>query len=395
MGREEPGELHPLDLQARVEIDLEATVNGLLGRTNGVRRTSHIALDAPTRRGIDLIGCDDLVHQADSQGFLGRDEAPAEDHVLGPGRTDQPGQSLGATHARDNAQRDLRLAELGVVGGDPEVAGQAELAAATERVAGDGGHGGLGNPGDRDEGGLKGRGAVDHVRVGHGLHLLDVSACRKDLLAAAANEATVRKDVSAVIIYGGEAILNLEVERVHGGAVQTDGADATLDLELNDLTHDCSVSVVSPCARPMIVSCHKWTADSTSCVVTTSSPLMSVSGPTTCSPVTTRVSFAMPALTTLRRRVSSLQAMSRVRASCGTSSPICHCPNTRMTVKSPSMQRTNSCWSCTVKATSPSSGMLGPNPSSIRASSTRPRRGCSLGGGGKLGSEVGSVMCIR
>src|SRR5665647_1545397 len=394
-GREDAGELHPLDLQAGIEIDVEAPVDGLLGRADGVCRAAHVALHAPTRRGIDLLRRDNLVHQTDRQGFFSRHEAPGEDDVLGPGRTDQPRQPLGATGARNDAEQHLRLTELGVLARNPEVTGEGELTAGTERVTGDGGHGGLGDPGDRDEGGLQRRGTVDHVRVGHGLHLLDVSACRKDLLAAVDDD---RGDVlthGGFVGRGGEAILNLEVERVHGGAVQTDGADATLDLELNDLTHDCSVSVVSPCARPIIVSCHKWTADSTSCVVTTSSPLMSVSGPTTCSPVTTRVSFAMPALTTLRRRVSSLQAMSRVRASCGTSSPICHCPNTRMTVKSPSMQRTNSCWSCTVKATSPSSSMLGPNPSSIRASSTRPRRGCSLGGGGKLGSEVGSVMCIR
>src|SRR5665647_526460 len=310
MGREEPGELHPLDLQARVEIDLEATVNGLLGRTNGVRRTSHIALDAPTRRGIDLIGCDDLVHQTDSQGFLGRDEAPAEDHVLGPGRTDQPGQSLGATHARDDAERDLGLAELGVVGGDPEVTGQAELAAATERVAGDGGHGGLGNPGDRDEGGLKRRRAVDHVRVGHGLHLLDVSASREDLLAAVDDD---RGDVAprrGLERGGVQAILDLKVQRVHGWSVQTDGADATLDLEPDQLAHNDSVPAPSSCVGPMIVSCQRWTADRTSWVVTTSSALMSVSGATTCSPVTTRVPFAIPALTTLRRRVSSLQAWS-------------------------------------------------------------------------------------
>src|SRR5665811_1709823 len=232
--------------------------------------------------------------------------------------------------------------ELCVVGGDPEVTGQGKLAAGAERVAGDGGHGGLGDPGDRDEGGLQRRGAVDHVRVRHELHLFDVRTGGEDLFAAVDDD---RGDVLAhggFVRGGGEAILNIEVERVHGRALQTDGADPTLDLELNDLTHDCSVSVVSPCARPMIVSCHKWTADSTSCVVTTSRPLMSVSGPTTCSPVTTRVSFAIPALTTLRRRVSSLQAMSLVRASWGTSSPICHCPNTRMTVNSPSMQRTNS-----------------------------------------------------
>src|SRR5665811_695036 len=64
-GREDTDKLHPLDLQTRLEIDLEAAVDGLLGRTDGVCRTAHVTLDAPACRGVHLVGCDDLVHQTD------------------------------------------------------------------------------------------------------------------------------------------------------------------------------------------------------------------------------------------------------------------------------------------------------------------------------------------
>src|ERR1035437_9393552 len=278
---------------------------------------------------------------------------------------------------------------------DRKIAGQGELTAGTQRLAGDRGHSGLGDPSDRGERGLQGHRPVNHVCVGHGLHLLDVSAGREDLLPAIDDD---RPDVAPRGGFergGVQAILDLEVQRVHRWSFQMDGADAALDLEPDELAHGCSVPTPWSCVLPMTVWCHIWTADRTSSVVTTSSSLTSVSGAMTCSPVTTRVPSAIPALTTFRRRVSSLQAWSWLRASCGTSSPTCHCPKTRMTVKSPSMQRTNICWSWTVKATSPSWSMLGSKPSSIKASSTRPRRGCSLVGGGKFGSEVGSVMCLR
>ena len=71
---------------------------------------------------------------------------------LGP---DQPGQPLGAAGARDDAEQDLRLAEGRVVGGDPDVGAQRELAAAAERVAGHRGDDRLGDAGDRDVAGLQ------------------------------------------------------------------------------------------------------------------------------------------------------------------------------------------------------------------------------------------------
>ena len=64
-----------------------------------------------------------------------RDLPAGEDDVLGARRTDQARQPLRAAAAGDDAEQDLGLAELGVVGGDAEVARERELAPAAERVA--------------------------------------------------------------------------------------------------------------------------------------------------------------------------------------------------------------------------------------------------------------------
>ena len=76
---------------------------------------------------------------------------PVKMMSLAFGRPDQPGQPLGAAGAGDDAEQDLGLAELRVVGRDPDVGAQRELAAAAERVAGDGGDDGLGDPRDGGE----------------------------------------------------------------------------------------------------------------------------------------------------------------------------------------------------------------------------------------------------
>ena len=58
------------------------------------------------------------------------------------------GEALGAAGAGDDAEEDLGLAELGVVGRDPEVAGERDLAATAQRIAGDGRDGRLGEARD-------------------------------------------------------------------------------------------------------------------------------------------------------------------------------------------------------------------------------------------------------
>ena len=62
---------------------------------------------------------------------------PVEDQVHRLGLADRAGQPLRAADARNDAELDLGLAELGVVGGDDEVALHRELAAAAERKARD------------------------------------------------------------------------------------------------------------------------------------------------------------------------------------------------------------------------------------------------------------------
>ena len=78
------------------------------------------------------------------QRLLGLDLTPGEHQLLGPGRPDQAGQPLRAAAAGDDAEQDLGLTEHGPLRRDPVVAGQRQLAAAAERVAG---HGGDHHPG--------------------------------------------------------------------------------------------------------------------------------------------------------------------------------------------------------------------------------------------------------
>ena len=59
-------------------------------------------------------------------------------------RAAEPRQPLRAAGARDDAEQHFGLADLGVLRGDPEVAGLRELEPAAERVAVDGRHERLG-----------------------------------------------------------------------------------------------------------------------------------------------------------------------------------------------------------------------------------------------------------
>ena len=101
----------------------------------------------PSDASVSAVGLDHPVDQADGERLVGATWRPREDQVLGPSRADQPGQPLGAAAARDDAEEDLGLAELGLGRGDAEVAGQRQLAAAAEGEAGDGRDGGPGDGG--------------------------------------------------------------------------------------------------------------------------------------------------------------------------------------------------------------------------------------------------------
>ena len=64
------------------------------------------------RRRVHLVVRDDGVGQADLQGLLRADVPAGEDQVLRLGGADQPGEPLRAAGAGDDAEQDLRLADL-------------------------------------------------------------------------------------------------------------------------------------------------------------------------------------------------------------------------------------------------------------------------------------------
>ena len=186
---------------------------------------------------VHRLGRHHLVDQADRERLVGLHEPAGEDQVLGLAGPDQPGQPLGAAGAGDDAEQDLGLAQHRVVGRDPDVGAQRELAAAAERVAGDRGDDRLRDPRHGGERRLQRAGALDHVGVRHVGHLLDVRARGEDPLAA------VHDDGLDVVALGGlgrgrpDLLLDLHVEGIHLRPVEPDRADAVGDLQSYELAH--------------------------------------------------------------------------------------------------------------------------------------------------------------
>ena len=179
------------------------------------------------------------------------DEAPGEDELLGPRRTDEPGEALRAAGAGDDAEQDLRLAEPGVVAGDAQVAAQRELAAATERVAGDRGDRRLGDAGHGGERGLQRGRAVDHLLVGPGGHLLDVGAGREHLRDRRRRPPRGRRR-AVVASYAAPRISCCTwADRAFiGGRSSRIVPTPVLDLELHELAHAGLLAPGSPARGP-------------------------------------------------------------------------------------------------------------------------------------------------
>ena len=135
-------------------------------------------LRGPGQGGLEHeVGCHHAVHQSDRQCLLGSHRAAGEDQLLGPRDTDEPRQALRAASARDHPEQDLGQTEAGVLGADPEVAGQRELQPAAEGDAVDGGNGGPRHRGQRAERG----GEVGAHRVRAAVAQLDdVGSGRED-----------------------------------------------------------------------------------------------------------------------------------------------------------------------------------------------------------------------
>jgi len=98
---------------------------------------------------------------------------------------------LCAADAGNGAERDFRLAELGGVGSDDDVAHHRQFAAAAERVTADGGDRRLAAA-RHAVAADRGKVAGEHVDKSLGLHFLDVGAGGKRLFAAGDQDATDR-----------------------------------------------------------------------------------------------------------------------------------------------------------------------------------------------------------
>src|SRR5207247_1367050 len=145
----------------------------------------------------------------------------------------------------DDAQLDLGLPELGVVGGVTEVGGEGELTPPAEAEAVDGGDGDLRDVLDERKGLLETADPPLHLARRGLRHLLDVRSGSEDLLPSPDDP---RPNVLPDRGLGGhfhEVTCEVVVDRVHGRTVQSDRADAVLDLESNELTHGRTSSGVA------------------------------------------------------------------------------------------------------------------------------------------------------
>ncbi len=95
---------------------------------------------------------------------------------------------MSSADAGDRAERDFRLAELGGIGGDDDVAHHGEFATAAEGVAADGGNGRLA-AGGQAAAADAGEVGIEHVDEALRLHFLDVGAGGKRLFIACNEDA--------------------------------------------------------------------------------------------------------------------------------------------------------------------------------------------------------------
>jgi len=244
LGGEDGGELLGFDGESLVEGQLVPLGDGPLHR--GVRpgRPGGEAPGVGEGEVEDLLGGRDFVGEADGEGLVGGDVASAHAQLLGPLEADDAGEALRAAGAGDDAETDLRLSDLGVVGEVAEVGAHRQLEAAAEGVAADGGDGGFGEAlqgvDDGDEpGGLPLLGPPFEG----GLEAGDVGSGGE---VGRAGDDDGPDRVGGGLLEGGPDVGDeLGVERVDRGSVQRDDGDGILYGVL-DQTHGPSSTTVAP-----------------------------------------------------------------------------------------------------------------------------------------------------
>ncbi len=179
-----------------------------------------------------FVGRHDARDEAGALGFGGVHHAAGQHHLHRLGLADEAGQALRAAGAGDDAELDLRLAELRRVGGEDEVAHHRQFAAAAQREAGDRRDHRLARARDV----LPARDEVAEEDVGEGLvlHLLDVGAGGEGLLRAGEHHGADRRIGLEALERLVEVVDQRAVQRVERlRPVETDEADAAVSLDEN------------------------------------------------------------------------------------------------------------------------------------------------------------------
>ncbi|MPL85440.1 hypothetical protein SDC9_31408 [bioreactor metagenome] len=231
LGREQRVEDAALEMHALGEGGLVGAVDAFLHHHRAHQRFLGDLVRRGHRVGQQLGQRHDAADKA--RAFrLGRiHEAAGQMHVHRLRLADEAGQPLRAAHAGDDAEVDLGLAELGVLGGDDEIAHHRQLAAAAERIARHRRDHRL--AGFQDAVGLGAEEVLgEHVDEALLRHLLDIGTGRERLLRAGDDDAAHL----VVLVRRGERIGQLaqqgRVQRVQGfGTVQPDQGDIVFDLD--------------------------------------------------------------------------------------------------------------------------------------------------------------------
>ncbi len=101
-----------------VERHVETLVDGSLRGAQRQLRSADELLGPLDRLVVDLVGGMDLVDESDRERLVRVDEAAREDQVLGLRGADQSSEALRTACTGNDAEQDLGLTELGIVGGE-------------------------------------------------------------------------------------------------------------------------------------------------------------------------------------------------------------------------------------------------------------------------------------
>ena len=151
LGVEHLDERTGFEVEALGERPSEPVVDRTLREPHRHDRTA-AELGGPVPRDVEhFVLRHDPIDDPDRERLVGAHLPPAPDQLLGPGRTDEPGEPLRAPGSGNDAEQDLGLADARVLRRDAEVARHRELETAAQRVAADRGDHRARDRGDRVE----------------------------------------------------------------------------------------------------------------------------------------------------------------------------------------------------------------------------------------------------